>query len=128
MSGCRSRLEMAEGPRGPFGRLVLSGPPEAVAFGQWLLGQRLSAAASYQLGGTTYYSYPSGPAPVGPYVPAPPPAMAPFLAAPWQAAPGGLVPPGAAQQQQMMAAAAAAAQGMVSVGPLPLARAGSDSA
>lgn len=55
MSGCRARLEMADGPRGPFGRLVLAGPPEAVAFGQWLLGQRLSAAASYQMGGTSEY-------------------------------------------------------------------------
>lgn len=55
MTGCRARLEMADGPRGTFGRLALAGPAEAVAYAQWLLGQRLSAAASYQMGGTTYY-------------------------------------------------------------------------
>lgn len=118
---------MADGPRGPFGRLVISGPPEAVAFGQWLLGQRLSAAASYQMGGTTYYSYPGGPASVGPYVPAPPPGMAPFMASPWQAPPGGM-PPSAQQQQMMVAAASAAAAGMVAMGPLPLPRSGSGTA
>lgn len=51
MTGCRARLEMVDGPRGCFGRLTLAGPTEAVAYAQWLLGQRLSAAASFQVSG-----------------------------------------------------------------------------
>ena len=49
MTGCRARLEMVDGPRGCFGRLTLAGPTEAVGYAQWLLGQRLSAAASFQV-------------------------------------------------------------------------------
>lgn len=123
MTGCRARLEMLDGPRGPFGRLSLAGAPEAVAYAQWLLGQRLSAAASFQLGGTTYYSY-SPPNGMGVgmapgYAPAPP-APLPFMPAPWGGAPHmGLSPMGPAalqQQQQHMMAAAAAAQSMAQAG------------
>lgn len=64
---------MVDGPRGCLGRLTLAGPPEAVAYAQWLLGQRLAAAASYQVGGwgpaTTAYGacrhYLPTPAPLG---------------------------------------------------------------
>lgn len=49
MTGCRARLEMMDGPRGCFGRLTLAGPTEAVGYAQFLLGQRLSTAASFQV-------------------------------------------------------------------------------
>ena len=110
MSGCRARLDMADGPRGSYGRLLLAGAPESLACAQWLLGQRLAAAAaSYQMGGTTYYHSfgggGSGPGNGGGYVAAGPPGMGFMSAAggPWQP---GMMSPSAAQQQHMMAAAA----------------------
>ncbi|KAL4446287.1 hypothetical protein ABPG77_003094 [Micractinium sp. CCAP 211/92] len=97
MTGCRMRLDMADGPRGPYGRLLLSGSPEVVAYAQWLLGQRLAAAAaSYQFSGTTYY------APTPGFVAPPLGAMAYWPTA------GMMLPPQTAQQQQHMMAAAAA--------------------
>ncbi len=91
------RLDMADGPRGPYGRLLLSGSPEVVAYAQWLLGQRLAAAAaSYQFSGTTYY------APTPGFVAPPLGAMAYWPTA------GMMLPPQTAQQQQHMMAAAAA--------------------
>lgn len=106
MTGCRARLEMMDGPRGCFGRLTLAGPTEAVGYAQFLLGQRLSTAASFQMGGTTYYPY--GPPQAVPsmggmppaFAPAPAPGMAPYgMAAPW-------APPTMPVMQQMAAAAA----------------------
>lgn len=95
MTGCRMRLDMADGPRGPFGRLLLTGPPEVVAYAQWLLGQRLAAAAaSYQFSGTTYYA--PSPSYMGP--PLGPMAF-------WPAA-GMMAAPQAQQQQHMMMTAA----------------------
>lgn len=102
MTGCRVRLDMQDGPRGPFGRLLLAGTPETVGYAQWLLGQRLAAAAaSYQVSGTTYYHSPT-------FVPSVSPA---FMGSPWP--PAGLLPhqQQAQQQQHMMAVSAAAAAG-----------------
>ncbi|PRW61288.1 RNA-binding Nova-2-like isoform X1 isoform B [Chlorella sorokiniana] len=106
MTGCRARLEMVDGPRGCFGRLMLAGPTEAVAYAQWLLGQRLSAAASFQMGGTTYYN-PYGPAAALPsmagmpaFGQAPPPGMAPPFGMP-----GPWAQPAVPAMQQMAAAA-----------------------
>lgn len=96
MTGCRMRLDMADGPRGPYGRLLLLGAPEVVAYAQWLLGQRLAAAAaSYQFSGTTYYAH-------TPSFMAPPLGPMAF----WPAA-GMMAPAQQAQQQQHMMAAAA---------------------
>jgi hypothetical protein len=101
MTGCRVRLEMIDGPRGVFGRLLLIGLPEAVGYAQWLLGQRLSAAASFQLGGTTYYPF-GTPAP-STFLPAaaPPPPGVAFMPGGWQPhATAGLLLAPALQQQQ----------------------------
>ncbi|KAL4423789.1 hypothetical protein ABPG75_001090 [Micractinium tetrahymenae] len=97
VTGCRVRLDMADGPRGPYGRVLLSGAPEMVAYAQWLLGQRLAAAAaSFQISGTTYYAHTPGHG-----------FMAPHLGAMafWPPA-GMMAAPQQAQQQHMMAAAA----------------------
>lgn len=104
MSGCRARLEMVDGPRGAFAQLTLAGSPEAVACAQWLLGQRLSAAATYQLGVTTYYNYGPQPPALGGGMGmgfAPPGGMPPYMAAPWGQPPRPS-PAGAMPQQQMM--------------------------
>lgn len=56
-TGCHVQLEMVDGPHGlVFGRLLLSGSPDGCTYAQFLIGQRLAAAASFQLDGTTYFS------------------------------------------------------------------------
>lgn len=56
-TGCHVQLEMVDGPHGLiFGRLLLSGSPDGCTCAQFLIGQRLAAAASFQLDGTTYFS------------------------------------------------------------------------
>ncbi|PSC70603.1 RNA-binding Nova-1 [Micractinium conductrix] len=103
MSGCRARLDMSDGPRGPFGRLLLAGTRDTLAYAQWLLGQRL-AQPGFQVAGTTYYTTHSPP---GPGFVAPPMAAMPFMAGPWQSP--GVAPqqqaPTLQQQQHLMAAA-----------------------
>lgn len=98
LTGCRARLEIIDGLRGAFGRLVLTGPPEAVGYAQWLLGQRLSAAASFQMGGTTYYGAPAPSTFLAAAAPTPPGVA--FMPGGWQphAAAGMLLAPALQQQ------------------------------
>ncbi|KAL4856589.1 hypothetical protein ACK3TF_003042 [Chlorella vulgaris] len=56
-TGCHVQLEMVDGPHGlVLGKLLLSGSPDGCTYAQFLIGQRLAAAASFQIDGTTYFS------------------------------------------------------------------------